>query len=106
MFKWSLGKLGMGAMGLFVLSAAATGIIGNRADTLFVWLWEQVTAAVTPKSWPWIIIVAVLSGSLGFLWRRDKVLSRGLTSMNNVVRLDDSLLNLLPSLISAKEREG
>ena len=106
MSKWSLGKLGIGAIVLFILTAAITGIIGNRADTLFVWLWEQFTAAMTPNSWPWFIILAALAGFLAFLWRRNKVLSRGLATMDNVVKLDDSLLNLLPSLISAKEREG
>ena len=106
MSRWSLGKLGIGAIVFFVLTAAATGIIGNRADTLFVWLWEQFTAAMTLSAWPWFIVVVVLSGSLVFLWQRNKVLKRGLTAMNNVVLLDDSLLNLLPSLVSAKEREG
>lgn len=101
MSKWSLGKIGIGAIILFVLTAAITGIIGNRADTLFVWLWEQFTAAMTPNSWPWFIVVAVLSGSLAFLWRRSKVLSRGLTAMDSVVKLDDSLLRLLPILIPA-----
>lgn len=88
MFKWSLGKLGIGAIVLFISTAAVTGIIGNRADTLFLWLWEQFIAAITPNSWPWFIVVAVLSGSLAFLWQRNKVLSRGLTTMDNVVKLD------------------
>jgi hypothetical protein len=111
MSNWSLHiKVSLGAAVLFVASAVVAGIIGNRADFLFVWLWGLIVTAVTAGLLAWVIILLLLLltswSLLACLWWRNKSLSRGLDTIDNVVKLDDSLLRLLPSLISAQDREG
>lgn len=111
MSNWSLRKkIGLGAILSFLGTVIVSGIIGNRADALFVVLWQLIAASVTPESWPLIIalilLIGILTCTLVFFWRRNNVLSSGLVTMNNVVKLDDSLLNLLPSLISVQDREA
>jgi hypothetical protein len=92
------------------LGAAVTGIIGGRSDFLFVWLWEQSIVFIPSHTWFLLIISAFLLilalCVIGYIWRRYEILSRGLDTLKHLVELDDSLLRLLPDLMSAKDRES
>jgi GAF domain len=123
--RWSLGEkiagISVGAAFVFILTAAITGIIGNSANTLFVWLWGLLTRI---NSWPWIItLVTMIIGFtlvLFFVWRSGGALrtemhkmnielhkvSSALDKMNMLIGLDDSLLRLLASWMRARDREG
>jgi hypothetical protein len=108
MSNWSLRlRVSIGAVVAFMASAAVAGIIGNRADFLFVWLWGLITTAGL-RAWVIILLLLLLISwiLIVFRWRHNRSLSHGLDTIDNVVKLDDSLLRLIPSLISAQDREG
>lgn len=123
--RWSSGEkiagISIGAAIVFIVTAAIAGIIGNSADTLFVWLWRELTSI---NSWPWIItLVTMVIGFalvLFFVWRSGGVLrtelhkmnielrkvSGALDKMNMLIGLDDSLLRLLANWMRAGDREA
>jgi hypothetical protein len=100
-------KISVAAIFVFIASAATAGIIGNRADFLFVLLWGLITTGGL-RAWVIILLLLLLISwiLLVFKWRRNRSLSRGLDTIDNVVKLDDSLLRLITSLVSAQDREG
>jgi hypothetical protein len=149
MFKGrSLGiKISISAIiagGSTVLLMIVGGIIGGRADALFVALWEIVSRSITANSWPWIIVLILflsLSACICAWWLNSKAMNSQLATLNKdletsskestlkdkklealsneraildkelgtlekVVKLDDSILRLLPNLISPKDREN
>lgn len=122
--RWSLREkiagISIGTVLLFIVTAAIAGIVGNRADTLFVWLWGILSKI---NSWPWIITLVTMVIGFGlvlvFVWRSGGALRaelhkmnleltkvRGaLEKMNMLIGLDDSLLRLLASWVRAGDRE-
>ena len=107
--RWSLrakiAGITVSAIILFVITAAIAGIIGNRADALFILLLGLVTSSVSANSLPWIIIILILLIGLftvvGF-WGNTK---SNLKITNQIVDLDDRLLRLVPNLVSAGNLE-
>jgi hypothetical protein len=100
----------------FILLNAFSGIIGNSTYAVFVWVWDnsikplanQVAAyiKIPPSQWGWILALILLMGwviSTGLQWNRIRIVSRALAIASNVVELDDSLLRLLTTLISAQD---
>jgi putative methionine-R-sulfoxide reductase with GAF domain len=104
--KVSIGVILVGVT-LFILNAAANGIIGNRADALFLHLWEWATAYIPMTSWPWIItlvawLVLVL---IAWAWGRDRqAIGTRLKETRSLFEIDESLLRLLPNLVSAQDQ--
>ncbi len=128
------------ALGGTILTMIVGGIIGGRADALFVALWMIVSASFTANSWPWIIVIvlALALAACIYLWRQNATLMNSqlaalskqreslssavatkdakiqalskerdtLDTLDKVVKLDDSILRLLPNLVSAKDREN
>jgi GAF domain len=112
--------ISIGTVVVFLLTAAIAGIVGNRADTLFIWLWGLLTQK---GSWPWIIIFMILIIGFGLVLYSGSRNTEGIKTelqkaqtdlqkvnialdrMNMLIGLDDSLLRLLASWMPAKERE-
>ena len=98
------------AAGSTVLVMILGGIIGGRADALFVALWEIVSRSITANSWPWIITVALLvalSTCIGVWWLNAKAvnsqlatLSKNLDTSSKEMAIKDTKLEAL-----SKERE-
>lgn len=85
-----------------VLGAVFYGILGNRADALFLWFLQLMTSSYQANLWPWIIMAALLvlfSIATFFMLRQIGSLSRTLKSTSNLVELDDSLLRILASWV-------
>ena len=88
--RWSLqekvASLSIGAIFVFIISAAIAGIIGNIADTLFICLWSLFHVMNT---WPWIITVAIMT--IGFIfvlfvvWQKDKAVRLELHRVNGAL---------------------
>ncbi len=98
---------------LFLLTTMIAGVIGNRSDALFVWLWtnvfvptgEQISKELTVNSWPFIVIFILLLLSLGcalfFVWKQNGALN----FMSQLVTFDTILLDCLTDLAAAKNQE-
>ncbi len=100
----------------FILLNALAGIIGNSTYLAFIWLWnntikpsaDQISRYIKlPISqWGWILALILLIGwiiSGCLMWNRLTILSRAHTIASRVVVLDDSLLRMLTTLISAQD---
>ena len=92
------------AVVLFIITAAIAGIIGNRADTLFVLVWGPITSSVNSGWWPLVIILILLIdlSTVILLWKRTK---SNLRITHQIVDLDYKLLRLVPNLVSASDEE-
>lgn len=116
--RWSLGEriagISISAVLIFIVTAAIAGIIGNSADTLFIWLWDLL---IKINAWPWTIILVTMV--IGFalvlfvVWRNGgalriqlRTLNDALDTMQMLVALDDTLLRLLANWMPAQDREG
>ncbi len=103
----------IGTASIFVLLAIVNGIIGNRADAIFLLMVDQVAKSLSASLWPWIvtlILLLVIPGIVLRWFQERKSLTYDLENLRYklegkdiLVRLDDSLLRLLPSLISATD---
>jgi hypothetical protein len=111
--------------GVFIISAAIQGIIGNRADEMLTSNWSLVVQwtvePVTIRLWTLFLLFVVLTiGQYGvFYWLKRKqleALQDRMATVNNaeaelaalkhavsLVKLDDTLLRLLPRLTSAED---
>lgn len=118
-------KVTVGAVTLLVISPIYNGVVGNRADALFMWL--------APGAWSWlganvgiretIEVVLVLAVPLAAIpgWRlgqrgsmnRLHELEAGVGELEAVapkfellLRLDDGLLRAMPRLLPRQDREA
>src|SRR5437667_4516149 len=92
-----------------MLLAFTVGIIGNSANAFFAWIWDYVSTSIKVSSWPWFIIFATLLICLNiifYLWKRSRVLSHALTTANNLIQCDDTLLSLLAVSVPTKDHEA
>ena len=89
----------------FVVGAIATGVIGNRADTFFLWIWTLVATFVTASIWFWLCVLILVCASL-LLLHRVIIANQALDVAEQMMKLDDSLLRLLPNLVPAKDRDN
>lgn len=104
MKKW-LGNNGvlafLGAVILITALATYEGIIGNRADSIFIALLNWVTASVHENSIPWIITAVAIGFLLvGGVWClfHDKVLNQAIKKAHKMIALDGSLLRNMANL--------
>jgi hypothetical protein len=108
MSRWSLRTkiiTGFSAVIGFFLLASASGIIGNSMYSFALWLGAQLVSFIRFAWLPWIITFVILLSCLIFAlfwWHRGR---NALETLNNMCDLDDSLLRLLPSLVTAGRRE-
>jgi len=96
--------ISISAIILFITGDIISGIIGNGAYVLFVLCWGQLTKSISTNSLAWII--TLLAIGFGFYeLRRHRISSHGLNTMDKILKLDNSLLRLLPNLIGANGQE-
>ncbi len=94
------------AFGSAVLAMIVAGIIGGRADALFVALWEIVSKFLTANSWPWIIVLALsisLAACVYFWWQNANELtslSKDREAFSREIIIKDTKIEAL-----SKERE-
>lgn len=99
----------IGSLVTFVAIAAVTGIIGNRSDNLFLTILGAIQSSATLSLWPWIITVLILLAAIaGMLlsWHQRRILHHALTTANNIIDLDDSLLRLLASWVPSRNHDA
>ena len=78
------------------------GVIGNRADVIFVWLASEMGNSMQRNYWPWIIVgvlIIVYIGTFLYSWRQRAILRQTLDRSNKMLALDDSLLRVLASWV-------
>lgn len=85
-----------------LLAAAINGVIGNRTDAGFLWFWPYILGfGRVVLSWQWLgYVLFVLAVVANF------VQSRQTTTLQRLAELDDSLLGLLPELVTAGDRRA
>jgi hypothetical protein len=91
-----------------VITIAVEGIIGNRADVLFVEGASWISSSVNQNAIPWIALVLLLMLSAVesfYLLQHIKLLKLALRRTNKMVELDSSLLRVLASWIPTTKRD-
>src|SRR5438105_3560164 len=93
----------------YMLLAFTIGILGNSAYAFFVLIWNQISTSIKASAWPWFIILALLNGLVVIFYllqrKRSRVLSQALTTANNLIQSDDTLLSLLAVSVPTKDHE-
>jgi hypothetical protein len=100
----------LGAVIMITALAAYQGIIGNRADSIFIALTNWVATSVHENTIPWII-TAVTIGLFfvegGWCVFHNKVLNQAIKKAHKMIALDGSLLrniaNLQPENVSGSQ---
>lgn len=89
---------------IFVGGAVINGIIGNRADAVFISVWSIIQTTIRLDPVPWSITVIAFIFCF-FTGRHGIITHQALNRLNDVVNLDTTLLKLLPNLISVSSNE-
>lgn len=96
------------AGGSTVLLMIAGGIIGGRADALFVALWDIVSRSITANSWPWIIVVILflsLSACICTWWLNSKAMNSELTTVNKELETSRKEITIKDTKLEALSKE-
>ena len=105
--KWL--RTGVAVMVVPLLLAAFYGILGNSAYAGFLLLLDQLTKPTMMDLWLWIIslvLLLVFLCTLSYsLWQR-KVSKHALSTLQNIVDLDSSLLRLLASWVPGRNHDN
>lgn len=103
---WGVIVIAVGGGVLAILRYVAGGIIGNGAYALLPSIWSSISKAIEVDIWPWLItLIVLLIGISGMLyyWQQSRLLKNTLNTVNEIVKLDDSLMRQLVSATSAPD---
>lgn len=88
--------------------AIVYGIIGNRADSIFVSLLANIRLSLSANAWPWILSLSILlisTGMIYYLLLYNRALKHTFDINRSEIEIDGSLLRLLASWISSQNKE-
>jgi hypothetical protein len=113
--RWTIGGIVVGLVTLVsgILLTISENIVSNHLDISISANWGAFATFIIHNWFPWIIVggLALTWGItvlvLVMFWRhRSSILNQALTTANNLLDLDDSLLRLLASWIVSKDHEA